>query len=168
MTYISPVDDKLDLILERTIDVTPDKLWRALVEPELVKRWFTPAPWKTVDCAIDLRVGGKFYTVMQSPEGQNFPGNSCFLEIVPEKRLVWTAALAPGFRPAAPAGEGAKECDAIIFTCVVTLQAEGGNTRYHVHVMHGTEAHMKAHAEMGFHEGWGTCLTQMIGVAKTL
>jgi uncharacterized protein YndB with AHSA1/START domain len=34
-------------------------------------KWVTPAPWKTVDCEIDLRHGGIFRAVMRSPEGQD-------------------------------------------------------------------------------------------------
>lgn len=40
-------------------------------------------PWKTVNCEIDLRVGGIFRTVMQSPEGQQFDNAGCYLEIIP-------------------------------------------------------------------------------------
>jgi uncharacterized protein YndB with AHSA1/START domain len=56
-------------------------------------------PWKTKDCEIDLRQGGIFRTTMQSPEGGEFPGTGCYLEIVPAEKLVWTNALLPGYRP---------------------------------------------------------------------
>ncbi|MCE3232673.1 MAG: hypothetical protein K0R98_930 [Rickettsiaceae bacterium] len=69
-TYLSPFNKDLDLVLERQVDAPKELVWRALVEPELVKKWFCPKPWMTVDCRIDLRVGGEFYTVMQSPEGE--------------------------------------------------------------------------------------------------
>jgi uncharacterized protein YndB with AHSA1/START domain len=61
---------------------------------------------KTVECVIDLRAGGLFSTTMQSPEGQNFPNIGCFLEIIENKKLVWTDALLPGYRPVTqPASE---------------------------------------------------------------
>ena len=41
--------------------------------PEHIKKWVTPVPRRTVDCEIDLRLGGVFRTVMRSPEGQDFP-----------------------------------------------------------------------------------------------
>jgi uncharacterized protein YndB with AHSA1/START domain len=167
-TFISPLNKDLDLVLERQIDVPKKMVWRALVEPELVKKWFCPKPWQTVDCRIDLRVGGEFHTVMQSPEGQSFPSSGCFLDIIPETRLIWTAALGAGFRPNAPATKDDKECAAIIFTCVITLEPEGSGTKYTAHVMHGTAQHMKMHEDMGFHDGWGTCLTQLVEVVKSL
>ena len=51
----SPVNPKLDLVLERVVDVPRELVWRAWTEPELMKQWFTPAPWQTVDCEVDLR-----------------------------------------------------------------------------------------------------------------
>jgi uncharacterized protein YndB with AHSA1/START domain len=56
----------------------------------ITQQWFTPAPWKTVDCEIDLRPGGLFRTVMRSPEGQEFPNVGCYLEIVENEKLIWT------------------------------------------------------------------------------
>src|SRR2546425_245846 len=88
----------LDLVLERVVDVRRELVWSAWTKPEHVKRWFTPPPWKTVDCEIDLRPGGIFRTVMRSPEGQDHPNTGCYLEIVPYEKLVWTSALGPGYR----------------------------------------------------------------------
>ena len=48
----------LDLVLERTVPVAPARVWAAWTEPELLLQWFTPAPWKTVSCDLDLRPGG--------------------------------------------------------------------------------------------------------------
>ena len=56
-------------------------------------QWFTPKPWETVHAEVDLRPGGKFHTVMRSPEGQEFPNTGCVLEVVPDRKFVWTGAL---------------------------------------------------------------------------
>jgi uncharacterized protein YndB with AHSA1/START domain len=89
-------DPRLDLLLERIVDVPPEFVWTAWTAPEHLKKWFTPVPWQTVDCEIDLRPGGIFRTVMRSPEGEEFPHVGCYLEVIKSERLVWTVALAPG------------------------------------------------------------------------
>jgi uncharacterized protein YndB with AHSA1/START domain len=79
--------------------------------PEHVKKWFTLAPWTTVDCEIDLRPGGIFRTVMRTPDGQTFPNIGCHLEIVENERLIGTNAVAPGYRPnESPAARPGEQC----------------------------------------------------------
>src|SRR3989441_7332368 len=109
-------DPKLDLILERIVDVPPALVWMTWTTPEHVKKWFTPVPWTTVDCEIDLRPGGIFRTVMRSPEGQEFPNVGCYLEVVKDEKLVWTDALEPGYRPT----NRAPTCRVSHFTAVIT------------------------------------------------
>ena len=155
-------DPKLDLVLERTVDVSPELVWMAWTRPEHLKRWFTPAPWTTVDCEIDLRPGGIFRTVMRSPEGQEFSSAGCYLEIVPAAKLVWTSALEPGYRPARRTATEGLECADLLFTAIVTLEPVGKGTRYTATALHMSEGECKRHAAMGFHEGWGKALDQLV------
>lgn len=152
------IDPTLDLVLERDIDVPCNLVWEAWTRPEHIKKWFTPAPWQTVDCEIDLRAGGKFRTVMRSPEGQEFPNLGCFLEIVPNERLVFTDALLPGYRPAS----------APFFTAIVSMQPNGSGTKYVAVAMHRDAEGRRKHEEMGFHQGWGKALDQLVAHAKTI
>jgi uncharacterized protein YndB with AHSA1/START domain len=156
---------ELDLVLERVVDVAPEDVWRAWTEPELLTQWFTPAPWKTVEAEVDLRPGGIFRTVMESPEGERFPGTGCYLEVIPGKKLSWTNVFGPGFRPAMPQ-EGGKECDSILFTGVITMEAEGTGTRYRAVAIHGDKASKEKHEAMGFEAGWGAALEQLVGLMR--
>ncbi|MGB8076487.1 MAG: SRPBCC domain-containing protein, partial [Gallionella sp.] len=122
-------DSGLDLTFERIVDVPKEFIWRAWTQPEHLKPWFCPLPWRTVDCEIDLRPGGMFRTVMRSPEGQEFPNTGCYLEVVENERLVWTNALLPGFRPAPAPAAKADELTGFFFTAMVTLAAHGSGTR---------------------------------------
>jgi uncharacterized protein YndB with AHSA1/START domain len=146
------LDPRLDLVLERVIDVPPELVWQAWTNPEDLKAWFAPRPWMTVACEIDLRPGGAFRTVMRSPEGQEFPGAGCYLEVVPRERLVWTDALLPGYRPSPEP----------FFTAVVTMEAVGSGTRYRAVAIHRDEAGKARHEAMGFHAGWSTVLDQLV------
>jgi uncharacterized protein YndB with AHSA1/START domain len=159
-------DPKLDLVFERVVDVAPALVWAAWTTPEHIKHWFTPAPWKTVDCEIDLRPGGIFRTVMRSPEGQEFPNLGCYLEIVSNKKLVWTNALAPGFRPATSSDTAAAGCGPFVFTAVISFEPHVKGTKYSALVMHSEEEGRRKHEEMGFHEGWGIALDQLVAHMK--
>ncbi len=44
----------------------------------------------------------------------------------------------------------------------------GKKTKYSAHVMHADEEGMKKHAAIGFHDGWGKALEQLVAVAKKL
>jgi uncharacterized protein YndB with AHSA1/START domain len=155
------IDPKLDLVLERVVDVPRELVWKAWTQPDHVKRWFTPAPWMTVDCEIDLRPGGMFRTVMRSPEGQQFPNVGCYLEVVPAERLVWTNALLPGFRPAPSEPDGAFH-----FTAAILLEPDGKGTKYTAIAMHEDEGGRGAHEGMGFLDGWGKALEQLVDLVK--
>lgn len=151
-------DPKLDLVLERVVDVPPELVWKAWTEPKHLVKWFTPAPWTTVDCEIDLRPGGIFRTVMRSPEGEDHDNSGCYLEIVENRKLVFTDALLPGFRPR----------DGGFFTGIIDIAPEGNGTRYTATAIYKDEAGRKAHEDMGFHNGWGKALDQLVAWAKTM
>jgi uncharacterized protein YndB with AHSA1/START domain len=155
-------DPKLDLVLERTIDVPPELVWKAWTEPRHLVKWWTPAPWKTTSCEVDLRPGGRFSFAMEGPAGERAAYSGCFLEIVDKRKIVWTLALTPGFRPA-----GGKS-DIPRFTAIVVIEAAKGGTKYTATAMHASEDDAKKHDEMGFHEGWGAALDQLVTVAKKL
>ena len=148
----------LDLILERMVDVPREFLWRGWTDPELVTQWFTPAPWTTPICEIDLRPGGKFRTVMAGPDGESFDGTACYLEIVENERLVWTSALAPDYRPASIPEGG------FCFTCEVELETVPEGTRYRIVLRHATEEIRNQHNAMGFNDGWGKALDQLLAL----
>jgi uncharacterized protein YndB with AHSA1/START domain len=156
-------DPALDLVLERVVDVPPALVWTAWTTPDILTRWFTPKPWTTASCDVDLRPGGLFRTVMRSPDGRDFPNVACYLEIVPGERLVWTTALGPGYRPTAPATP-----DHLALTAVISMTAHGAGTKYTALVMHADRATRERHGEMGFQDGWGTALAQLVEVARTL
>ena len=167
MTPSTQADCKLDLVLERVVDVPRELVWTAWTTPEHLKKWFTPAPWTTIDCQLDLRPGGIFRTVMRSPEGQEFPNVGCYLEVRKNEKLVWTNALVAGYRPN-HASANIEDCASIIFTAVISLERHGAGTKYTALVMHGREDDCKRHEQMGFHDGWGKALDQLVAVARKM
>jgi uncharacterized protein YndB with AHSA1/START domain len=154
------VDPTTDLVLERFVDVSPAAVWDAWTIPEQLVQWFTPAPWSTVTAELDVRPGGRMHTVMASPEGEQYPSTGCYLEVVDGRRLIWTSALGPGYRPV-PVPEGEFH-----MTAIIDIVAEGSGTRYTAIALHDNEAARKQHEEMGFHDGWSAALDQMVAMIK--
>jgi uncharacterized protein YndB with AHSA1/START domain len=151
---------KLDLVLEREIDVPTELVWQAWTKPEHLMPWFCPEPWKVIDCTIDLRPGGTFQFVMCSPEGEKSTHTFCYLEVVEKKKIVWSSAVLPGFRPA-PVATAVPD-----FTAIIEIEPHGRGTRYTATAMHRDEASCQKHDQMGFHEGWGKCIDQLEALLK--
>lgn len=160
MTRTFDIDPQLDLTMTRMVDVPKALIWKAWTQPEHLKKWFTPAPYQTIECDIDLRPGGVFRTVMRSPEGVVTENIGCWLEIVTHEMLIWTDALGPGYRPASHPNE----CFDHFFTAVVLFESHGDGTKYTVYASHGNRAGRDAHESQGFHEGWGSALDQMVAM----
>ena len=150
-------DPKLDLVLDRVVDVPRELVWEAWTNPDHLRHWFAPKPWTITDCEVDLRRGGALRFVMRSPEGQEFPNVGCYLDIVPNERLIWTDALLPGYRPS----------EKPFFTAILSLEPSGQGTRYVATALHRDEEGRKQHEEMGFEDGWGTVLNQLVDYIKT-
>lgn len=159
-----PHNPELDLVLDRIINVPVEKIWAAWTKPELMKQWFTPKPWKTVEVDNDLRPGGRANVVMESPEGERFPNIGSYLEVIPYKRLTFTSVLLEDFRPAPKPTNGALDMP---FTASIILEDLGnGRTRYIAHARHADATGNKAHADMGFEHGWGAALDQLVALMK--
>ena len=151
-----------DLDLQLTVDVplSPEQLFDGWTNPDTLPKWFCPRPWKVVECEIDLKPGGRFSTVMQSPEGENMPkSHGCFLHIEPHRRLVWTGMLSEGYRPNVIPQLG------FGFVCDLSFTAlpEGGS-RFHAIVMHADAEGKTKHEQMGFDQGWRIALSQLVEI----
>lgn len=158
MSPTAPVDAQ-DLVISRLVQAPRATLWRAWTEPALLAQWWCPKPWTTEVRALDLRPGGAFHTFMQGPDGGTSDNPGCFLDIEPQARLVWTSLLLAGWRPATPW---------LPFTASITMADEAGATRYVATVMHPDGATRDRHVEMGFFDGWNTCIDQLEVFAGTL
>lgn len=147
-----------ELVLTRIFDVSPEKVYRAWTEPELLKQWFAPLPWTTPRAEIDVRPGGANLIVMRSPEGEDFPNHGVYLDVVKNERLVFTDAYTRAWEPS----------EQPFMTVVLTFEDLGGKTRYTARVLHWTVADRERHEQMGFHEGWGQCADQLAELLKRI
>ncbi len=117
-------DARLDLVLERVVDVPAEFLWRGWTVPEQLKKWFTPVPWKTLDC------------------------ESICGPAVSSAR--WCAD---------------RKARRSRTSAVITPKPGGNGTLYTALVLHGDEESRQAHEKMGFDQGWGKALDQLLVLA---
>jgi uncharacterized protein YndB with AHSA1/START domain len=148
-----------DLVLTREFDAPPEKVYRAWVEPELLKQWFVPRPWTVVKVESDVRPGGASIVVMRDPEGNEYPNSGLYLEVVENERLVFTDAYTSAWEPSQKP----------FMTVIVTFEPlEGGKTRYTALARHWTVEDKETHEKMGFTEGWGICADQLAELLATI
>lgn len=147
-----------ELVLTRLIPASPAALYRAWTEPDLIMRWFAPAPFSVARAETDLRPGGSTCIVMRGPDGTEFPSSGVYLELVPNARIVFTDAYTRAWEPSAKP----------FFTGIITFEPEGSATRYTARARHWSAEDCAAHETMGFHEGWGRCADQLAELATGL
>ncbi len=118
-----------EVVLEKTYDASPEKVWQAWTKPELLKQWWGPDNVTIPECEVDLRVGGKFYIVMEAGEGMGeykgikWPMMATFTEVAPCSKLSYSAQAWT---------EGQKEDFLIDQTTEITFSEEGGKTHVKV------------------------------------
>lgn len=91
--------------LQRTIPAPPAAVYRAWLDPELVRQWAAPVGWEAVRVEVDERVGGFYRCWHVDGEGRDVGGFDCeILELVPDERIVlrWQF-LSPDHGPLADA-----------------------------------------------------------------
>jgi uncharacterized protein YndB with AHSA1/START domain len=98
---VEEIDDT-DILVRRQFNASPNLVWRAHTEPELIKRWMLgPDGWEMPVCEIDLRVGGAYrYRWAQAGTENAFGFFGTFKEIEPGKRIVHTES--PDWEPDTP------------------------------------------------------------------
>jgi uncharacterized protein YndB with AHSA1/START domain len=77
--------------IERTFAASAEEVFDAWTSPEVMRRWFHPAPdWGTPEAEVDLRVGGKVRVVMRRPDGTEAEAQGEYTLIDRPHRLVMT------------------------------------------------------------------------------
>jgi len=87
-----------EVLVKRSFDAPARLVWRAYVEPDLMRRWCGGHPgWSMPVCEMDMRVGGTYRWRWRSDEdGQEFGFTGEVLEVVPHAKLVHTQIFDAG------------------------------------------------------------------------
>jgi uncharacterized protein YndB with AHSA1/START domain len=83
---------KPSLTLKRRLNAPPAKVYAAWTDPEKIARWWGPAGAEVLRAETDVRVGGRFYRLMRTPDGEEHGVGGVYREVVPNEKLVFTWA----------------------------------------------------------------------------
>jgi uncharacterized protein YndB with AHSA1/START domain len=126
LEFVTPEGEPV-IELRCFVKAPPELLFEVWTKPEHVRNWWGPERLATIECDIDLRVGGQWRCVHQAPDGQTFAFYGEYLEIEPPHKLVRTWIW-----------EGMPDQAAIE---LVYFEAADGGT-----VIHGTTTHPSVEA----------------------
>jgi uncharacterized protein YndB with AHSA1/START domain len=132
-----PVADQI--LIERDFAAPAAMVWRALTEPELVRRWWHAKRGEVTTCEIDLRVGGSWRYAMRPFGGEEFAFYGEFLEIVTNQKIIQTETFEPF--PDATA------------TNTMTLTERDGVTHLRTLIQHKTAQTRDMHINSGMEAG---------------
>jgi uncharacterized protein YndB with AHSA1/START domain len=76
--------------LTRTLPAPPSEVYRAFLDPEMLRRWFGPADVRVLDVEVDPRPGGTHRTAVAGLDGARGVIMCRLRELVPDQRIVMT------------------------------------------------------------------------------
>lgn len=79
------------LRIERSYDTSPEEVFDAWTNPEVLRRWWVVQSGETTPIAeVDLRVGGRYRLAMETPEGVRHTVQGEYLQVDRPRRLVYS------------------------------------------------------------------------------
>ncbi|HEY4253732.1 MAG TPA: SRPBCC domain-containing protein [Roseomonas sp.] len=154
----NPTEPEADrqVAITRVYDAPARLLFEAWSRPEHLLRWFGPKGWPLTLCEVDFRVGGRFRFAMTGSSGeQNTPFGGEYLEIVPDRRIVFSNRFE---EPGSPQ---------MIMTVSFEAMPDGRTTQTW-HTLFESIAMRDAYLGMGFEQGAGSGLDQLADVVRDM
>lgn len=90
-TFAVTTPDDTSIVVRREFGAPPERVWRAMTEPDHLRRWLGDERVPLTTCEMDVRVGGRFRWVFGDPGSERSMGVSgTFEEVDHPRRLVTT------------------------------------------------------------------------------
>ena len=155
-----------ELAITRIFNAPRELVYKVWTEPEHIKNWWGPKPFTAPRCEVDLKPGGGYIYVMRSPDGQEFPVQGKFIEIVKNEKLVYTDDMykQADFWKAMIGGKVGSDVDfsAVQLIVTVTFEDEGARTKFTLITRFVTNGLRDAMVGMQMAEGWTSSLEKFV------
>lgn len=157
-------------LISLNLKASRQRVFEAWTQADLVAQWWGPHAFTNPECQIDLRPGGAWRIVMQSPDDRDFPISGVFQDIVPNEKVVtsldcsehppeWHDLINPN-RSADETNPAGQMQQTVIFT---------GNelrTTLTVRVTFESQDIYHAFIRAGIHDGWNESLESLAGLLE--
>src|ERR1700689_2694515 len=91
-----PFKPKGELVLTRTFDAPRELVFKVWTDPKHVALWWGPHGFTTIVQEMDVRPGGAWRHSMRAPDGNSYPFNGEYVEVVAPERLVFVGTIHEG------------------------------------------------------------------------
>jgi uncharacterized protein YndB with AHSA1/START domain len=133
------------LRIERSFDASPEQVFDAWTNPEVLRRWWAAHPEGSTPVAeVDLRAGGRYRLSMEGPDGTRHTVGGEYHEVQRPSRLVYS------WQWELDSGEPGH-----ISTVTVSFAEQGGRT----HVVLEHAGLPDADSRDRHAQGWSACLS---------
>ena len=139
-----------ELVLTRVFDAPRALLFKVWTDPEHVAQWWGPYGFKTTIEEMDIRPGGRWRYSMRGPDGNDYPFDGAYLEIVEPERLIFDGVIQ-------------KDPAQGVWT-EVTFVDEGGKTKVTVRQLYS----FQSDATRGAPIGWNQQLDRLVSYLAKL
>lgn len=140
-----------ELLITHLFDAAPELVFKAWTDPAHLEHWYAPEGCTIVFKAIDVRIGGKFHSVINDPVHGDCWIIGVYQEVKAPEKLIFSMVLSnEQGEPvsASVAGKSDEWPEAIITT--VTFTAVGKQTKV---VLHQTVNELEA-KKTGAYQSW--------------
>lgn len=81
----------------REFSCSPASIFRVIANPESLTRWWGPDGFNNTFSRFEFKPGGKWSFIMHGPDGNDYPNESEFAEIIPNAKVVIRHVCEPFF-----------------------------------------------------------------------
>ena len=114
LPHLSDGSALASMVITRLLDAPVRRVFQAWTTPAQLARWWGPRHFTLPTAEVDFRPGGAYRLVMQDPAGHLYPFAGRYQEIIPERRIVFSAII---------------EGSGVEMLTTVSFSAEGEKTR---------------------------------------
>ena len=154
MTLAAESAEAREFELTRVFDAPRDLVFKVWTDPRYVTLWWGLEGTSVPRCEMDVRAGGSWRIDMRTPGGTTYPNSGLFLEVVENKRLVYTDVS----DPESPAWKGAPPGERLN---TVTFEKAGNGTRVTLRVQFKSSADRDFFFRTGFRDGLAQSLDRL-------